>query len=157
MADAPPKSYPGCALIGLPALLAPLVLFLVGLTGVSLSTLSLFSAGEQLTPQRLSYGGVVDSRMLQPMRDAGAIGAEEIPDAYHSENVIGTAACAISTGRVIRLEGGVFKAIPLTEISKVEGTETSVTIQSDTSNVSLVCPFGVDEGADRFLRMLQHR
>ena len=108
-------------------------------------------------PQKLSYGGVVDARMLSAMRETGAIGENEIPDAFHAENLLGTSACAISGGELIRVEGGKAQVMPLTAITSVEGTDSVVTARSDTSDVSILCRFGPDEGADRFQRMLEHR
>ena len=91
------QQSPGCGMAAFSLLLFGM--FLVGITGITLSMSSILWSSRQLTPERLSYGGVVDSRVLKPMRDAGALGEDEIPDAYHAEDTSGKSACAISGWR----------------------------------------------------------
>ncbi len=152
MATLLPETAPGCGLAGFAMLL--LGLFSIGVTGVSVSTCSILSAGAQLTPERLSYGGVVDARMLEPLREVGALGPTEIPDAYHAENVAGTEACAITETRILRIGDDGVQQMPLASITAVSGTEAEVVITGETT---FSCYFGEGEGGDRFLRMLEFR
>lgn len=154
MSAVEPGRLPGCGMAAWVMLLG--VFFLIGLTGVLVSTYSLFTAGTQLSPMRLSHGGVIDARMLKPMRAAGLLGPEEIPDAYHAENLAGTAACAISEGRLLRLseESGP-QVVRLTTITDVTGDETQVTVRS--GDATITCPFNPGEGAESFKSMLENR
>ncbi|MDP2311772.1 MAG: hypothetical protein Q8P41_02630 [Pseudomonadota bacterium] len=152
MADAEPRQLPGCGLAAFAMLLV--ALFTLGFSGVLFSTYSILQSGNELTPRRLSYGGVVDPSMLRPLQDAGLIGPDEVPDAYHAENIDGTAACAISGGEVVRLSPEGAQSMPVASITAVTGSDTEVVIQGDTS---IVCPFGADEGGERFRRMLENR
>lgn len=148
----PPK-VPGCGLAAFSMLL--LVMFLIGLTGVSIAYYSLFTSGRQLSPTKLSYGGVVDTTMLAPMRAAGLIGPEELPDAFHAEFIDGSRACAISSGKVLRLDGGVGQTLALADVREVKGDAYAVEAVGPTG--SLTCYFGEGEGGDRFKRMLEQR
>ncbi|MDP2306812.1 MAG: hypothetical protein Q8P18_12380 [Pseudomonadota bacterium] len=152
MADASHRELPGCGLAVFAMLL--LCIFTVGISGVLFSTYSILQSGNELTPRRLSYGGVVDPAMLVPLRDAGLIGPAEVPDAYHAENVPGTEACAISGGEVMRIGVDGNKSMPIASITAVTGSDTEVVIHGDTS---IVCHFGADEGGERFRRMLENR
>lgn len=147
-----PRELPGCGLAVFAMLL--ICIFTVGISGVLFSTYSILQSGNELTPRRLSYGGVVDPAMLAPLREAGLIGPKEVPDAYHAENVAGTEACAISGGEVMRLGGDGATSMPIASITSVTGTDAQVLIHGDTS---IVCHFGADEGGDRFRRMLDNR
>ncbi len=152
MADVEPRQIPGCGLAAFVGVL--FMIFAIGVSGVVFSTCSILRSGEALSPRRLSYGGMVDPGMLSPLREAGLIGPDEVPDAYHAENDAGTAACAISGGEVMHLgpEGAV--EMPISSITAVTGSDTEVVIQGDTS---IVCHFGADEGGARFRRMLENR
>lgn len=152
MADVDPKQLPGCGLAAFAMLL--LSIFLVGVTGISVSTYSMLTAGKQLTPEKLAYGGVVDPRMLESMRASGILGADEIPDAYHAENPTGSEACAVSGGRVLRVGSTGPKQMKLSEITAVGGDELEVTIDGPTP---FSCRFAPGEGGDRFKRMLENR
>lgn len=147
----PAAQVPGCGLAAFAMLL--LTIFAIGVTGVTIATYSVFHSGHQLSPMKLSYGGMVDSRMLQPMRDAGLLGPEELPDAYHAENVDGSSACAISRGRLVRV--GPQDELPIAEIREVRGDASRVEAVGDGRSV--VCTFREDEGGDRFARMLENR
>lgn len=148
-----PKQLPGCGLAAFALLL--FTIFSIGVTGISVSTYSILTAGEHLTPQRLSYGGVVDRRMLEPMREAGLLGPDELPDVYHAENATGSEACAVSTGRLLRIDAEGGHQVPLASITSVGGTDLEVVIHA--TDTSLVCHFGEGEGGDRFRRMLENR
>lgn len=152
MADVEPKQLPGCGLAAFAMLL--LTIFLTGITGISISMYSMLTAGAQLTPEKLAYGGVVDSRMLEPLRDAGILGEDEIPDAYHSENTSGSEACAISGDRVLRIGAAGAKSMKLTDITTLGGDDEVVTIDGPTP---FSCQFAPNEGGDRFRRMLENR
>lgn len=151
--ERPHTRMPGCGLAAFAMLL--LSILGVGLCGVSVSTYSVFASYDQLRPTRLSYGGVVDPATLAPMREAGLLGAEEIPDAFHAESSDGYEACAISGGRVLQITRVGKAQMPFTAIESVEADESGVTIVGTKKTIR--CPFGAEEGADRFARMLQAR
>ncbi|MES2642592.1 MAG: hypothetical protein V4850_24120 [Myxococcota bacterium] len=154
---ADPRQLPGCGLAVFAMLLV--CIFTVGITGVLFSTFSILQSGNELTPRRLSYGGVVDPVMLVPLQEAGLIAVGEIPDAYHAENVPGTEACAISGGKVMRIGVDGKKVMPLASITSVTGSDAEVVIHGAevSGDTSLVCHFGPDEGGERFKRMLENR
>ncbi len=150
--DHPQNVLPGCGLAAYVVLL--LTIASAGAIGVAISSYSLVAGGSALSPMRTSYGGVVDARVLQPMREAGLLLQDEIPDAFHAESYTGSAGCAISGGRLLRLssEDGA-QAVQLTDLVKVDGGETEVV--AETSTVTIRCPFRTGEGAGSFKAMLQ--
>lgn len=154
--DPEPRQLPGCGLAAFAMVL--LLIFLIGISGVFFSTCTLLRSGAELTPQRLAYGGMVDPSMLAPLRQAGLIGPDEVPDAYHAENATGTEACAISGREVVRIGAGGPQSMPIASITSVTGSDTEVVIHGDAStDATLTCRFGPDEGGDRFRRMLDNR
>lgn len=152
MSEAESSQLPGCGLAGFVLILFGI--FVVGMSGVIFSTCNVLRSGDALSPRRLTYGGVVDPVMLAPLREAGLIGRDEVPDAFHAENEDGTEACAVSGGEVMHLgpDGG--KEMPISSITSVTGSDTEVVIHGDTT---IVCRFGPDEGGGRFRRMLENR
>ncbi|MFZ5477737.1 MAG: hypothetical protein ACOZNI_13260 [Myxococcota bacterium] len=146
------EGLPGCGLAAFAGLL--LVIFTIGVIGVSVSTYSVFTAGEQLSPQLLSYGGVVDPSLLGPMRDAGLLGKDEIPDAFHAETLDGTSACALSAGKLLRLEEGVGSTLSLDTVTDVREEADGVVVVGAST---VRCAFRPDEGAERFARMIRSR
>jgi hypothetical protein len=153
MSAVDPQRVPGCGLAAFVVLL--FCLFSVGMTGILVSTYNMFSSGIELSPQKVSYGGVVDPAVLRPMRDAGLLAEGEVPDIFHAESVMGASACAVSQGKLLRLSEHGPQSIPLAEITQVEGDETRVTVTSATDNIT--CLFAPGEGGDRFKRMLENR
>ena len=154
MSAVEPGRLPGCGIAAFVGVL--FAIFSLGVTGIVFSWYSMLTSGGELAPQNLSYGGVIDSRMLKPMREAGLLGPKEIPDVFHAENVAGTAACAVSAEKVLRLspERGP-QVIPFAAITGVDGSEVLVTISS--ADTTIACPFRPGEGADRFKVMLDNR
>ena len=154
MSDAPNptetrKELPGCGLAAFAFVL--LGIFLAGVAGIVFSTHSMLTSGVELSPSQLSYGGEVDARLLAPMRQAGLLGPTEIPDAFHPENADGSRACALSGGKVLRLDGTTTQSMPIASITSVEGSDTEVVIHGETT---IVCPFEPGQGAEQLRRML---
>lgn len=151
--SAPPElKNRGCGLVAYASILG--MIFIAGITGMSLSFWVLYESGARLSPMNLSYGGVVDAHVLAPMRVAGMLGQEEIPDAFHAERLDGSVACAVSRGALLRLGAdGEKEQILLQDIQRVEATETEV--KASGAAGSLTCYFNRGEGADRLARMLQ--
>ena len=149
----PAQNLPGCGLALFVMLLAGF--FCVGATSHGVSIFAVLSSADALRSSKLVYGGNVDPRTLMPMRDAGGIRQDETPDAFHAETADGTRACAISGGRVVRVDDGAVTAIPLAEITGVVPEQGAVAVYGATASV--VCTFEEGEGGDRFARMLQAR
>jgi hypothetical protein len=152
--ELPQDRLPGLGLAAYVGLLA--MICLAGMIGLTVSTWSLVVGSQHLSPQRVSYGGVVDPAMLAPLREAGLIGPKELPDAFHAETVTGSEACAISGDRVVRLsdaEGA--QTLLLADISEVSGGDSGVVIRSATATIS--CVFRPGEGGGSFRAMLDHR
>ncbi len=154
MSAVDPGRLPGCGIAAFVGVL--FVIFSAGVAGIIFSWYSMLTSGGELAPQNVSYGGVIDARMLAPMREAKLLGPTEIPDVFHAENVGGTEACAVSSEKVLRLsEDAGAQSIPLAAITEVTGTDTEVTIRS--AEATITCPFEPGEGAPRFKRMLDNR
>ncbi len=147
----PVPGLPGCGLALFTMLLG--VFFCMGVSGHGVTLWAVFSSADALRSSKLVYGGNVDPRTLAPMRDAGGIRQEEVPDAFHAETLDGTRACAISAGQLIRVEGAEVQRMALAEVQRVEQEEDAVAVYG--TSLSIVCAFGPDEGAERFARMVQ--
>lgn len=150
----PPQRLPGCGLAAYVCLL--LLIGSAGVIGLSISWYSLVAGGQELSPLRSSYGGVVDPAVLAPLRAAGLIAPGEVPDVFHAERFDGEAACAISGKQLVRLsaEHGP-QTLPLAEITEVSGTEATVTAVG--ARLTITCPFGSGEGGGSFKAMLDRR
>lgn len=160
MMDAPERRHdleavrsqiPGCGFALYVVIL--LVFFILGVVGISMSTLTIFDASKNADPYRLTYGGNVEPALLTPMRNAGLLGPDEVPDAFHAENLMGDVACAIKGTELLRLDAGGPVRFPLASITAVEPTEAGVRV---VGAQTVFCAFGPGEGADRFTRMLGH-
>jgi hypothetical protein len=145
---------PGCGLAAFAMLL--MCIFCVGVTGLSVGYFGLLSSGDALSPMKLAYGGLVDARLLRPMRSAGLLRADEIPDAFHAETLDGTRACAVSGGKLLRVEDGVVSQLPLADVDRVDRDGDDV-IATAADGRRLACPFGADQGGERFARMIAPR
>ncbi|MBM4392152.1 MAG: hypothetical protein FJ090_13605 [Deltaproteobacteria bacterium] len=154
--DVPPHPrdrIPGCGL----AAYVVLLFFIgsAGAVGVVLSWGTLITGSEALAPTRLSYGGVIDPAVLHPMRNAKLIAENEVPDAFHAETPDGAAACAISSGKVLRLSSSGAQSIALGDVQSVGMVGENVRIAGSASEIT--CVFREGEGGDSFLRMLERR
>lgn len=152
MKPLPKEQLPGCGYGAYVFVL--LVIFAGGVTGLTLSTWVLWQSGAQLSPMNMSYGGLVDPRVLAPMRVHGLLGETEIPDVFHAERIDGSVACAIAGGELRRLgPDGEKERLAIAEIREVEATDTEVRAVGPQGSVT--CYFNPGEGADRLARMLQ--
>jgi hypothetical protein len=152
VADPEPIPYerlPGCGFGVYVLVLA--VLCVAGIAGMFFSLWVLHVGGAELAPNRVSYGGVVDPANLQPMREAGLLAADEIPDIFHAEAMGGTPACAVSNGKLLRVDGGQGSMLPLSALGAVTASEHSFTAAGPPA---ITCTFLPGEGGDRFARML---
>lgn len=149
--DHPHQTLPGCGLAAYAGLL--MLIASVGAVMMVFSYYSLLSSGSALSPMRTSYGGVVDPRVLQPMRDAGLIGPTELPDAFHAESYDGDEACAISKDVLLRLsDADGAQRLPLRELEAVSGSDTEVIAVG--AGVTIRCQFRPGEGAGSFKVMV---
>lgn len=152
----------GCGL-GLYAMLL-LSVCVLGLAGMGMATVNLFLAGFQENPREMSAGTDVPSYRLQPLRDAGVLGPDEVPLSFHDESadLRGMPACAMLPDRLIRVnEDGTGKALAWDRVVGVERVEGGagdevIIVQADTGEAdALGCRFGPGEGGHRFLRQVQ--
>ena len=151
--DHPQNTLPGCGLAAYAGLI--LLIAAAGAVGMTISWYSLVAGSQELSPLRTSYGGVVDPAVLGPLRAAGLLATDELPDAFHAERADGGAACAISGPHLVRLSAAGAQSVDLVAITSVEGTESSVTVVSPSTTI--VCEFGPGEGAGSFKAMLERR
>lgn len=140
---------PGCGIAAYALVL--FTIFLGGVTGVVTAYSSLIDASKTGSPTNMSYGGNISPPLLGPMRGVGLLAKDEVPDVFHTENILGTEACAISRGKLHRLDQHGPRSVELTSITAVEETPTAVIAKGPTE---IVCPFGEGEGGDRFARIL---
>lgn len=153
--DAPPSErLPGCGLAAYVGLL--LTIGSAGVIGLSFSWYSVVAGGDQLSPTRSSYGGVVDPAVLRPLRESGLLGETEIPDVFHAERLDGAAACAIVGDRLVRIsaEHGA-QQLRFDEILELTGSEAEVVATGTTATIA--CVFGPGEGGGSFKAMLDRR
>lgn len=154
-ADAPPSErLPGCGLAAYVGIL--LTIGSAGVIGLSFSWYSVVAGGDELSPTRTSYGGVVDPAVLAPLRAAGLLGQTEIPDVFHAERLDGEAACAIVGDRLMRVsaEHGA-QQLKFSEITELSGSEAEVIAVGTTTTIA--CLFGPGEGGGSFKVMLERR
>lgn len=151
--EAQRRQIPGCG-FGLYALIL-LVFFLVGATGITMSTLTILDASRNASPFNLTYGGNVEPALLLPMRAAGLLADGEVPDAFHPETVMGDRACAIHQDTLMRVDGGQGVRLPLAEVDSVELIAEGV--RAAGAGTTIECHFNEGEGADRFAKMIEPR
>jgi len=151
--EAQRRQIPGCG-FGFYALIL-LIFFLLGSTGIALSTLTIIDASKNASPFNLTYGGNVEPALLGPLRAAGVLAEGEVPDAFHPETVMGDRACAIHQDTLIRLDAGKLTRVPLAELTSVELLPDRV--RAVGAAVTVECMFNEGEGADRFAKMIEPR
>ena len=93
------------------------------------------------------------------MRDVGLLELTEVPNAWHDESprYDGTTACVLNKTGVGRVEAGIgthlrWDEVVDTSVEKI--SDYKMTITAVGTDRSVPCSFGPDEGADRFLRMV---
>ena len=104
------------------------------------------------SPYALTYGGNVEPGLLGPLLASGLVGPDEVPDAFHAEDVLGRTACALKDDRFLRVGPEGAFSLPLAAIT---ATEVAGGVQVTGEERSVLCRFEPEEGADRFARMLQ--
>ncbi len=147
---------PGCGM----GLYALVLLFICGLgiAGMVSATIALINS-EPEEARNLVHGSEVQVWRLQPMRDVGLLDLTEVPAAWHDESprFDGTTACVVNKTGVGRVDGGTATHLRWDE---VQGTsvdrpeEHKMTITVVGTDRIIPCTFGPDEGAERFLRMV---
>ncbi len=147
-----PRAYdilPGCGLAAYAMLL--LFVFCVGVAGLTLWTLSIMKAGDNVGFSQLTYGGNVSPDVLVPLHKAGLLKEGEIPDVYHMETPDAQVVCAVANGDFIRLSPTEKLRFPLSEIREIQGDEEEVIV---VAGQTVRCFFYPDTGGDRFRRIL---
>jgi len=147
----------GCGM-GLYAIVL-LIICVIGLVGMGGATVALFNS-EPAEARNLVHGSEVQTWRLQPMRDVGLLELTEVPNAWHDESLRydGTTACVLNKSGVGRVEEGVsthlqWDEIVDTSVEKISDYKMTITVIGADRRVP--CSFGPDEGADRFLRMVE--
>ena len=155
--EEPLKGLSGCGM-GLYAIVL-LIICLIGLAGMGGATLALFNS-EPAEARNLVHGSEVQTWRLQPMRDVGLLELTEVPNAWHDESprYDGTTACVLNQTGVGRVEDGVgthlrWEEVKRTSVEKVSDYRMTITAIGEDREVP--CSFGPDEGAERFLRMVE--
>ncbi len=153
---------PGCGL-GLYAMLL-ILLGGLGLAGIGFATWALLAKGMAVNPKGWISGTEVQAFRLQPMRDAGLIGPDEVPAAWHdeSDSLVGTPACAVLADRIVRVQEGDDRSLLWTDADSVDqitsgdGMEAIiVTAKPDSGQQDIGCRFGPGEGAHSMLRQVE--
>ena len=147
----------GCGM-GLYAIVL-LIICVIGLVGMGGATVALFNS-EPAEARNLVHGSEVQTWRLQPMRDVGLLELTEVPNAWHDESprYDGTTACVLNKTGVGRVEEGVgthlqWDEVVDTSVEKISDYKITITVIGADRRVP--CSFGPDEGADRFLRMVE--
>ena len=154
----PLDGVPGCGIAAYGLLL--IFFFLLGVTGMVLSSAALMQAGGNVGPSRLLAGGNVSVWRLQPMRDAQVLTLTEVPVVWHDESAArdGTEACALTENALVRVEdrqGFVLPYVDIAEVRVLQEGDITVLETYQTDGSALVCFFRKDEGGDRMARMLR--
>ena len=154
--DDPYSGMAGCGM-GMYAI----VLFVIcgiGVIGMFGATIGLINS-EPEQARSLVHGSEVAVWRLQPMRDVGLLQLTEVPSAWHDESprFDGVTACLLTTERVGRITDGQALSLAWHQVrsTEVERTgEQQMTIHIIGDAMRFACHFGPNEGANRFLRMV---
>ena len=152
---------PGCGL-GLYAGLL-FVVFLLGLAGMAIATVGIVGQALSENPRELRAGVQIDPWRFQPLRDAGLLGPDELPAAFHDEsrNLTGDPACAMTLDAVLRVQEGQGRRLPFDQMASIEATERGgqevllMSPKPGSAAPTIGCVFGPGEGAMDMLRQVQ--
>lgn len=139
-------------------------LMLVGLWLLAVGALAV--ASYQLLKQssgswsELEAGNTVEVWRLAPMRDAGLIGVDTPPLAWHdeSETLDGRTACALLADAVVRVDAGKGSRLAYATLAtiEVEGSEAEgVVVRLAGPDGAFACHFRPQEGGERFGRQVR--
>ena len=156
MLEHPVYGAPGCGLASYSCLL--LLFFVVGIGGLIVSSMALLQGQNTDISYYVRQGNQVQTRRLQPMRDAKVIQLLDIPILYHDESTNGTVACALMEKDIVRVDESESWKIPYDQlidaISEPDGYGTI--IRAITKNQEqLPCYFEQSEGHGLFLKELK--
>jgi hypothetical protein len=140
---------PGCGLAAYVVVLFSF--FVIGMTGLALWTLTIFSAEDGARIDNLTYGGHVPAAAVIPMFSAGLLKPGEIPDLFHVEAANGSIACAVVSGDIVRISATEKIRFPLKEIREIQGDEEHIVVVGPQT---FACEFALGTGGDRFRRIL---
>ena len=154
----PLDNVPGCGVAAYGILL--IIFFLVGVTGMVLSSAALMQSRGASGPSRLLAGGNVAVWRLQPMRDAQILDLTEVPAVWHDESASGdgTEACALTEDALVRVEDEQGFEVYYADIARVDLIEEGdfVIVETITKEQSaLRCFFRKDESGDKMARMIR--
>ncbi len=135
-----------------------LLMLLAGIVGVFGATVAmvLSTAG---SGGGLMSGSEADSWRLSELRRIGILSGADTPPAYHdhSPGLDGSAGCMIAGDELVQWEGWEEVArVPIAgAVLRVEGDAAAPTVILGGGGAEARCPFGADQGGDRFTRMLR--
>lgn len=141
---------PGCGLAVYFLLLVALLI--TGVAGIFFTMSVLHGAGSSTSPLSVTYGGGLPEQWLAPLRKAGVLEKDEVPDVYHPEIYDGSRACAVVGPTLVRVTEETVEKLAIASITRVEEVDGAVVI---TGGVAIRCAFGEGEGGERFAAMLR--
>jgi hypothetical protein len=163
MTDGPDQNPPqsaGHTLLSLgPAAYALLILAMAALGLVCAGTTLTAQLTAQNTPNKLTSGFELDPWRLQELRKWEVLPPGTTPQLYHDHTPFsdGTAGCAVIEGSLMLWQDKVQIATIDLHGAQVELTTQDdshvVTVRADDERID--CPFGPNEGGERFHRMLE--
>ena len=141
---------PGCGLAAYVGVLA--MFFVIGMSGLVLWTMTVFSAGDGARLDNLTYGGHVPASVVIPMFEAGLLKPGEVPDLFHTEVFDGSTACAVVGQDIVRVSPTEKARFPIREIKEVKGDDLDVIVVGPQT---FTCRFAEGTGGDRFAHILR--
>jgi hypothetical protein len=129
----------------------------MGLIGVGGSTVAMLLS-QASSGAALASGVEVDSWRLSELRGVGILEADVTPSVYHdhSPKADGSAGCMVAGDELVSWEGWANpKRVTIAGAAlRQEGPEDAPTVTLSAGGVEVACPFGRDQGGDKFARML---
>ena len=156
LSDHPVYGAPGCGLATYGCVL--MMFFLLGMTGLVVSSMALLQSGFTRPPFALAPGNQVKVWRLQPMRDAGLLDLTESPLYYHDESSTGVTACAITDSHVLRLDAGQAWKVPYSAIRRLEiisKRTVRIALMTLHNGEDIPCMFLSGEGVERFAEFVR--
>jgi hypothetical protein len=136
-----------------------IVLFFVAVGALSMASYVLLKQSSGSWSE-LEPGTAVPVWRLAPLRDAGLLGPDEVPLAWHDESMRldGSIACALLPDALVRVDEGRAQRVAYSAVRAVDvqGTEESgVVVDARSEGETLRCSFRPQDGGERFARQVK--